>query len=80
MDDRGSESGEEDPISPAMEAPMDTNMETQMVQPTSKIGPAATCAHSRLIDDILTKSGKRTGKARCLECGSTLDDPCQDVD
>jgi hypothetical protein len=30
------------------------------------------CAHQRLIDDILTRSGKRTGKVRCLECGAAI--------
>lgn len=33
------------------------------------------CAHQRLIDDILTKGGKRTGKVRCLECLVVFDDP-----
>lgn len=33
------------------------------------------CAHQRFIDDILTKSGKRTGKVRCLECLTVFDDP-----
>jgi len=41
----------------------------------SKIEPATTCAHSRLIEDVLTRSGKRTGNVRCLECGATFDDP-----
>jgi len=54
---------------------VETNMETQRVQPISKIDPATTCAHSRLIEDVLTRSGKRTGKVRCLECGATFDDP-----
>jgi len=35
----------------------------------------ATCAHQRIIDDILTKGGKRTGKVRCLECHAMFDDP-----
>ena len=35
----------------------------------------ATCAHQRIIDDILTKGGKRTGKVRCLECRTIFDDP-----
>lgn len=34
-----------------------------------------TCAHQRIIDDILTKRGKRTGKVRCLECLAIFDDP-----
>ena len=33
------------------------------------------CAHQRLIEDILTKGGKRTGKVRCLECRAIFDDP-----
>jgi hypothetical protein len=79
MEDRNNRSGQECSISGEMEAPMETNLEAQRVQPTSQIGPAVSCAHSRLIDDILTKSGKRTGKARCLECGATLDDTSQDL-
>ena len=33
------------------------------------------CAHQRLIDDVLTKRGKRTGKVCCLECRAIFDDP-----
>lgn len=33
------------------------------------------CVHQRLIDDIVTRGGKRTGKVRCLECGAEIDDP-----
>jgi hypothetical protein len=33
------------------------------------------CAHSRAIDDVLTARGKRTGKVRCLECLTIIDDP-----
>jgi hypothetical protein len=54
---------------------METNVETKSVQPTSKIRPAVTCAHNRLIGDILTESGQRTEKVRCLECGTEFDDP-----
>ncbi|MFY4730899.1 hypothetical protein [Nitrospira sp. BLG_2] len=35
----------------------------------------ATCTHRRIIEDILTKGGKRTGKVRCLECRAIFDDP-----
>lgn len=35
----------------------------------------AACAHGRLIDDVLTRSGKRTGKVLCVECGAKFDDP-----
>lgn len=33
------------------------------------------CTHSRLIDDVLTPTGLRTGQVRCLECGAVFDDP-----
>ena len=36
-----------------------------------------TCAHSRLIDDVRTAQGKRTGKVRCLECQAVINDPYQ---
>ena len=55
------------------------SMDTQVIQNAETetgIGLEETsCAHQRLIDDILTKSGKRTGKVRCLECRAIFDDP-----
>jgi hypothetical protein len=33
------------------------------------------CLHRRLIDDVLTKDGERTGKVRCIECGTVFDYP-----
>jgi hypothetical protein len=54
-------------------------MDTQVIQNAETetgIGlKEMSCAHQRLIDDILTKSGKRTGKVRCLECRAIFDDP-----
>ncbi len=54
-------------------------METQLIQETDLISSKATsnvcCTHQRIIDDVLTRGGKRTGKVRCLECGTTFDDP-----
>jgi hypothetical protein len=38
---------------------------------------ATSCAHSRLIDDVLTRNGRRTGKVRCLECRIIFADPYQ---
>jgi uncharacterized Zn finger protein len=56
-------------------------METQLIQETgqksSRTTSSAFCSHQRLIDDVLTKGGKRTGKVRCLECGTIFDDPYQ---
>lgn len=39
-------------------------------------GPAVghTCMHNRMIDDVLTARGKRTGKIRCLECQAVIND------
>lgn len=54
-------------------------METHLVQETgrnsSKTTSNACCTHQRIIDDVLTRGGKRTGKVRCLECGAIFDDP-----
>ena len=54
-------------------------METQVIRGTdlnsSKATSNACCTHQRIIDDILTRGGKRTGKVRCLECGTIFDDP-----
>ena len=35
------------------------------------------CVHGRLIDEVRTRGGKRTGKVRCLECQAIIDDPYQ---
>jgi hypothetical protein len=59
----------------------EVSMETPMMQETGLNFDEATskvcCTHQRLIDDVLTKSGKRTGKVRCLECSAIFDDPYQ---
>ena len=33
------------------------------------------CTHSRIIDDVLTPEGLKTGQVRCLECCAVFDDP-----
>jgi uncharacterized Zn finger protein len=56
-------------------------MDTPMIQETSRNFSRTTsnvcCTHQRLIDEVLTRSGKRTGQVRCLECGTIFDDPYQ---
>lgn len=58
---------------------VEVSMETQVIQETarnsSRVTSNACCVHQRLIDDVLTRVGKRTGKIRCLECGTIFDDP-----
>ena len=39
----------------------------------------ACCLHGRLIDDVLSKTGKRTGQVRCLECGAVFGGPRKGV-
>jgi hypothetical protein len=55
------------------------SMETQILHESAEAFDEATanpfCAHGRLIDDVRTRSGKRTGKVRCLECNAIFDDP-----
>lgn len=48
-------------------------------QPINKVVSIKGCVHGRLIDDVLTRGGKRTGKVCCLECGAIFDDPYQDL-
>lgn len=59
----------------------EVSMEPQMTQETSPSTSNPTfntrCTHQRVIDDILTRSGRRTGKVRCLECGTVHADPYQ---
>ena len=50
-------------------------MEALMIQPASRTASRETCVHGRLIDEVLTRHGKRTGKVHCVECGAKFDDP-----
>ena len=54
-------------------------MDTQLIQGIDRIEEISAlttgCTHQRLIDDVRTRSGKPTGKVRCLECGTIFDDP-----
>lgn len=59
------------------EVPMKSYMETRTLELSGDTAPVTTCVHGRLIDDVLTKRGKRTGQVRCLECGAIFDDPYQ---
>jgi hypothetical protein len=58
---------------------MEVSMQIQVLQNTEEESSTTilntACAHQRLIDDILTRGGKRTGKVRCLECAAEIDDP-----
>ncbi len=53
---------------------MESHIETRRLQP-STIALATLCEHGRLIDEVLTRDGTRTGKVRCLECRAVIDDP-----
>jgi len=56
---------------------MATQIGTPTVPPIRQPVPERGCAHGRLIDDVRTRGGKRTGKVRCLECQAVIDDPYQ---
>lgn len=56
---------------------METMMESVMAQSPNDSIRTNPCLHGRAIDDVLTRNKKRTGKVRCLECGTTFDDPYQ---
>ncbi len=63
-----------------MEAPMDTQAVQEIGQETGIPHSKTLCVHQRLIDDVRTRSGKTTGKVRCLECGTVFDDPHRSLD
>ncbi len=50
---------------------------TLHTQPQFQASPKPThcCAHSRMLADVLTPQGLKTGKIRCLECGAVFNDP-----
>jgi hypothetical protein len=54
-------------------------MEALMIQSENRTALIDTCVHGRLIDDVLTRNGKRTGKVYCVECGAKFDDPYHDL-
>ncbi|HMS86261.1 MAG TPA: hypothetical protein PKD12_21685 [Nitrospira sp.] len=56
---------------------MELTMESVTVQSTHDSIRTNPCVHGRAIDDVLTRGKKRTGKVRCLECGTIFDDPYQ---
>ncbi len=70
-------SGKVESMSQKREAPMVIQVEPQPLRPAGETGTGTPCAHARIIDDVLTRGGKRTGKVRCLECGVSFDDPYQ---
>lgn len=53
---------------------MESNTEIRRLQPVN-IALVNPCEHGRLIDDVLTQDGIRTGQVRCLECCAVIDDP-----
>jgi hypothetical protein len=59
------------------EVPMETQLTQETGRKSSKTTSNVCCTHQRLIDDVLTRGGKRTGKVRCLECETIFDDPYQ---
>lgn len=65
------ESGETESVSGNPEVSMDSVAAEQECRTTI----VNTCTHSRLIDNVLTKDGKWTGKVKCRECGAKFDDP-----
>jgi len=79
MDHSHDESGDVESTSLGTEALMETQIIQKVSQETGIPPPKALCVHLRLIDDVRTRSGRPTGKVRCLECGTIFDDPHRDL-
>jgi rubrerythrin len=77
MDKSHQVSGDEHLTLEEAEVSMETHMIQEAAQKASRTTSNADCTHQRLIDDVLSRGGKRTGKVRCLECGTIFDDPYQ---
>lgn len=77
MDEPCAPLADEDATMRCTEVRMNPHMETQTVKIPRDTAPPMTCVHGRIIDDVLTKTGKRTGRVCCLECGAIFDDPYQ---
>ena len=54
---------------------MERQSELESLERKHMVATKKSCEHGRLIDAILTERGTPTGKARCLECGTVIDDP-----
>lgn len=80
MDNPQEESGDVESTPLSMEAPMDTQTVQEIGHETGISYPKTFCVHQRLIDDVRTRSGKPTGRVRCLECGTIFDDPHRSLD
>ncbi len=54
-----------------------TMLKISQQQPPFHASSIATrlCTHSRMIGDVLTPQGLKSGQVRCLECGAVFDDP-----
>lgn len=75
MEQQADQSAQADSQSQVTEAPMDKQADTPKVPNIDKVISPVPCAHERLIDDVLTRGGKRTGNVRCRECGAVFADP-----
>lgn len=54
---------------------LEESMKRMTSQSPANAEALKTCTHSRLIDNVVTKAGKWTGKVKCRECGARFDDP-----
>ena len=48
-----------------------TTPKATRLQPLAK----TSCIHNRLVDDVLTKEGNKTGQLICIECRAVFLDP-----
>lgn len=48
---------------------------TTLPKITSHNAPKTSCTHSRLVDDVLSTKGAKTGHLICLECKAVFPDP-----
>ena len=54
---------------------MINEMPPTMRQDSTLTNRTETCSHSRVVDDVLSAKGTKTGKLICLECQAVFPDP-----
>jgi len=73
--DKMSDDGKSLPFGTEVREPIESQLVHDTIPETRIPNSKILCAHQRLIDDVRTRSGKLTGKVRCLECGMIFDEP-----
>jgi hypothetical protein len=57
-----------------------SSVATPSMNPRAKQAVDTACSHKRMVDEVLSTEGKKTGRVRCLECHAEFDPSSSIVD